>query len=138
MLATVLDPRFKLKCFASASSAAHARMLLITECEIYLKKVQSDNDDEPQAKRTKRDSRDKSSSKLWSLFDELIADSENGNEEDDFGSEADMIVEMYLEEPVVPRLERIHPLEYWQSKRAVWPCLPLYTSILCCFRAIIQ
>jgi len=72
MLATILDPRFKLKCFASASSAAHARMLLITESEIYLKKVQSDNDDEPQAKRTKRDSRDKSSSKLWSLFDELI------------------------------------------------------------------
>ncbi len=32
-LATVLDPRFKLKGFSSASSASHARMLLTTECE---------------------------------------------------------------------------------------------------------
>jgi len=34
-----------------------------------------------------------------------------------------MMVEMYLKEPVVPRLERVHPLEYWQSKKAIWPCL---------------
>ena len=39
-LAAILDPRFKLKGFMSASSAAHARMLLITECEVYLKKFQ--------------------------------------------------------------------------------------------------
>ena len=36
VLATSLDPRFKLKGFMSASSSAHARMLLITECEAYL------------------------------------------------------------------------------------------------------
>ena len=59
VLATILDPRFKLKGFMSASSAAHARMLLITECEVYLKKLQSDND-QPQAKRSRRDSREKS------------------------------------------------------------------------------
>jgi len=44
VLATILGPRFKLKGFMSASSAAHARMLLITESEIYLKKCQSDSD----------------------------------------------------------------------------------------------
>jgi len=76
VLATILDPRFKLKGFMSASSTAHARMLLITECEIYLKKCQSDSD-QPQPKRSRRDSSEKSSSALWNLFDELIADSGN-------------------------------------------------------------
>ena len=36
ILTTVLDPQFKLKGFSSASSAAHARMLIITESEAYL------------------------------------------------------------------------------------------------------
>ena len=121
VLATILDPRFKLKGFMSASSAAHARMLLITECEVYLKKLQSDND-QPQAKRSRRDSREKSSSALWSLFDELMANSANGDE-DDCGTEAEMIAEMYLKEPVISRSEHMHPLQYWQSKKAVWPCL---------------
>ena len=106
----------------SASSAAHARMLLITECEVYLKKCQSDGD-EPQPKRSRSDSREKSSSALWNLFDELIADSTNGDGEGDCGTEAEVITEMYLKEPVVSRSEHVHPLEYWQSKKAVWPCL---------------
>ena len=121
VLATILDPRFKLKGFMSASSAAHARMLLITECEVYLKKLRSDND-QPQAKRSRRDSREKSSSALWSLFDELMANSANGDE-DDCGTEAEMIAEMYLKEPVISRSEHMHPLQYWQSKKAIWPCL---------------
>ena len=40
VLATIVDPRFKLKGLMSDSSAAHARMLLITKCEVYLKKCQ--------------------------------------------------------------------------------------------------
>ena len=122
VLATILDPRFKLKVFMSASSAAHVRMLLITECEVYLKKYQSDSDD-PQPKCSRSDSREKSSSALWNLFNELIADSTNGDGEGDCGTEAEVITEMYLKEPVVSRSEHVHPLEYWQSKKAVWPCL---------------
>jgi len=106
----------------SASSAAHARMLLITECEIYLKKCQSDSD-LPQPKQSRRDSSEKSSFALWNLLDELIADSGNGDGKDDCGTEDEMIAEMYLKEPVVFRSEHIHPLEYWQSKKAIWPCL---------------
>ena len=39
VLATVLDPRFKLKVFSTASSTANARMILIKECEEYLVKL---------------------------------------------------------------------------------------------------
>ena len=39
ILATVLDPRFKLKVFYTASSAANARMVLIKEYEEYLLKL---------------------------------------------------------------------------------------------------
>ena len=94
-------------------------MLLITECE---KKCQSDSD-QPQPKRSRSDSREKPSSAIWNLFDELIADSANGDGEDDCGTEAEVMVEMYLKEPVVSHSEHVHPLEYWQSKKTVWPCL---------------
>ena len=140
VLTTISDPTFKLKGFMSTGSAAHARMLLITECEVYLKKFQLDGD-QPQPKRSRSDSREKPSSAIWNLFDELIADSANGDGEDDCGTEADVMAEMYLKEPVVSHSEHVHPLEYWLSKKTVWPCLAhltcMYTSIICCFRAIV-
>ena len=64
VLATVLDPRFKLKGFSNASNAANARMILIKECEEYLLKLSSASpDDQPQPKRSKQDK----PSTLWSL-----------------------------------------------------------------------
>ena len=55
VLATVLDPRFKLKGFSTASSEANARMILIKECEEHLSKLSSVSPhDQPQPKRSKQ------------------------------------------------------------------------------------
>ena len=49
-LATIIDPRFKLKCFSSAGNASHARMLLTTECENYLtRSTVSSPEDQPRS-----------------------------------------------------------------------------------------
>ena len=109
-LTTVLDPQFKLKGFLSASSAAHARMLLITECEVYLNSLAAQND-LPQPKRSRKEQQ--AGSTLWNLFDEMLADSENGNEGN----------KMFLKQPVLPYSKHTHPLEYWKQKNPLWPCL---------------
>ena len=76
VLATVLDPRFKLKVFSTASSTANARMMLIKECEEYLVKLSSVGPhDRPHPKRRKENE----SSTLWSLFDEMLAESEENS-----------------------------------------------------------
>ena len=126
VLATVLDPRFKLKTFSSATCSANARMLLIQECESWLSNF-SCGGSEPQPKRAKTStqSTDKqSSSTLWSLFDEMLADSTDCTEDEGQSrNTAEIMVDMYLKEPVLARSERIHPLTYWLGKKTLWPCL---------------
>ena len=120
VLATVLDPRFKLKGFSNASNAANARMILIKECEEYLLKLSSASpDDQPQPKRSKQDK----PSTLWSLFDEMMAESEGNSERHDYGNSTEIMVEMYLKEPLLSHLEHIHPMTYWKEKQPLWPCL---------------
>ena len=68
--------------FSSATYLANARMLLIQECELWLSNF-SCGGSEPQPKGAKTDTQptDKqSSSTLWSLFDEMLADSEDCSE----------------------------------------------------------
>ena len=121
VLGTILDPRFKLKGFSTASTAAHARMLLVTEYESHNSSLQQETgNDKPQLKHHRKE---KTSSALWSLFDKLTVKSENNNGSGNGGNEAEVVVEMYLKEPVLSHSEHIHPLEYWQSKNAIWPCL---------------
>ena len=124
-LAMIMDPRFKLRAFSTAGNAAHARMLLTTECEEYLSKTTPTKvpspGDQPQAKRQKVDS-DSSSSTLWNLFSEMLADTEKGNSEGlNSGHTAEMMVEMYLKEHV--QSWHTDPLQYWKQKKLVW--LPL-------------
>ena len=96
-------------------------MLLVTECESHLSSLRQETEkDTPQPKRSRRE---KPSSALWSLFDELIAESENSDGSGNCGNEAEVVVEMYLKELVLSHSEHVHPLEYWQSKKAIWPCL---------------
>ena len=119
ILATVLDPRFKLKGFSTASSAANARMILIKECEEYLLKLSSASPhDQPQPKRSKQDK-----STLWNLFDEMLAESEGVSEGYGSGNSTEIMVEMYLKEPLLSHLEHTHPLTYWKEKKPLWPCL---------------
>ena len=69
-----------------------------------------------------------------------MADSANGDGEDDCGTEAEVIAEMYLKEPGVSRSEHIHP-SIKEGRLALLSSSSLqvlvYTSIICCFRAIV-
>ena len=56
------------------------------------------------------------------------AESENNDGNGNCGNEAEVVVEMYLKEPVLSHSEHIHSLEYWQSKKAIWPSLPHLAS----------
>ena len=118
VLATV-GPRYKLKDFPLQVVQPMARMILIKECEEHLSKLSSASPhDQPQPKHGKQDK-----STLWSLFDEMLAESEGVSEEHDSGNSTEIMVEMYLKEPLLSHLEHIHPLTYWKEKKPLWPCL---------------
>ena len=91
-------------------------MLLVTECENHINNLQQEKteSDKPQPKHRRKE---KTSSASWSLFDELIAESENNNCSGNFGNEAEVVVEMYLKEILLSHSEHNHPLarelEYW-------------------------
>ena len=54
----------------------------------------------------------------------MLADSEDCSEgEGQSRNTAEIMVDMYLKEPVLARSERIHPLMYWLGKKTLWPCL---------------
>ena len=100
-------------------------MLLVTECENHINSLQQETEsDKPQPKHRRKE---KTSCALWSLFDKLIAESENNDGSGSFGNEAEVVVEMYLKETLLSHSKHIHPLarelEYWQSKKAMWPYL---------------
>ena len=84
-------------------------MLLVTECESHISSLQQETEnDKPQPKH---DRKEKTSCALWSLFDDLIAESENNNHSGHFGNEAEVVVEMYLKETSLSHSEHI-PLSY--------------------------
>ena len=95
-------------------------MILIKECEEYLVKLSSAGPhDQPHPKRRKGNK----SSTLWSLFDEMLAESEENSVGHSCENSAEIMVEMYLKEPVLSHVEHIHPLTYWKEKKPLWPCL---------------
>ena len=59
---------------------------------------------------------------LWTLFNEIMVDTEDSNSEGlTCGYTAEVMVEMYLKEPVQSR--NTNPLEYWKEKKSVWQAL---------------
>ena len=127
-LASALDPRFKLKVFSSASSASHARMLLTTQCEQILLSYTQQNQTLPKRLRTDFDSNTQaSSSTLWNIFDDMMDDPESDSN-DVRGYTAEVMVEMYLKEPIINRKCHIDPLNYWKEKKMVWNGLAIMAS----------
>lgn len=125
-MATVLDPRFKLRVFSSAGSAAHARMLLTTECEQVLLSISENEPEESPAKRSKTNS-EKPCSSLWNLFDDMIEKPSSETTSDNMlGYTAKVMVEMYLKEPIQDR--HIDPLIYWKDKQIMWKGLAILAS----------
>ena len=58
------------------------------------------------------------------FFDEMLADSTDCTEgEGQTRNTAEIIVDMYLKEPVLACSEQIYPLTYWLGKKTLWPCL---------------
>ena len=81
-------------------------MILIEECEEYLVKLSSAGPhDQPYPKHRKENK----SSTLWSLFDELLAESVENSVGHSCENSAEIMVEMYLKEPVLSYVEHIHP-----------------------------
>ena len=81
-------------------------MLVTTECE----KVISDSEKESPTKRSRTES-DKPPSSLWNFFDDMIekpSNSTTGAEDNVSGYTAEVMVEMYLKEPIQDR--HIDPL----------------------------
>lgn len=68
-------------------------MMLIKECEEYLLKLSSASlNDQPHPKCSKQDK----SSTLWSLFDEMLTESEENSEGCSCEDSAEIMVEMYI------------------------------------------
>ena len=87
-------------------------MILIKECEEHLSKLSSASPhDQPQPKCSKQVC-GVPLMKYW----QSEGISEGGNS-------TEIMVEMYLKEPLLSHLEHIHPLTYWKEKKPLWPCL---------------
>ena len=98
-LATLLDPRFKQRGFSSATSAAMAKQMLISEYESFT----SDQDLEPPASkhpRVQQDETQKSKSLLWQFCDEIM-EKKSGSEASPDSLEC--VVDTYLKELNQPR-----------------------------------
>ena len=120
-------------------------MLLVTECENHINSLQQETEsDKPQPKHRRKE---KTSSALWSLFNELIAESENNDHSGHFGNEAEVVVEMYLKETSLSHSEHI-PLSYRVRVLAIKEGhlamlgsfsiqVSWYTTLFCCLRMII-
>ena len=104
VLATVLDPRFKVRVFTSASSTAMARQMVIEEYELM-----DENDSPPSEKRRRLVddnqglSSSANSSTLWTLIDKMVDESNTDQEESESQSSAENTVDSYLREPVPSR-----------------------------------
>jgi len=125
-LATLLDPRFKQRVFSSATSAAMAKQMLISEYESFT----SEQDLEPPTSkhpRVQQDETQKSKSLLWQFCDEIM--------EEKSGTEAspdslECVVDTYLKELNQPR--KSNPLQYWKEHQQLWPVLVLLASKYLC------
>ena len=61
---------------------------------------------------------------MWSIFDKLLAENEENSEGHGYKNSAEIMVEMYLKEPVLSHIEHNHLiLMYWEEKKSLWPCL---------------
>lgn len=94
-------------------------MLLIKECEEYLS---NQDGEQPQSKchRTENLSKESSQPKstLWTIYNDMLK--MMIVEIAALATKADLIVEMYLKEPIQPRDEKSSPLEYWKVNKNAW------------------
>lgn len=118
-IATLLDPRFKLKVFSTSSSKALAKQMLIAECEELASSASASDLTETSPKRP-RVSENKDDSLLWSYCDQLM-DKQDVEEDCDATQDVSTIVDRYLEEKVEPR--NCNPLLYWKSHKDTHPLL---------------
>ena len=121
-LATALDPRFKLRVFASASASALVRQMLVEEYEQLADSEHSSNPPEKQPKvatDSTESGENASTSLLWTYFDALVKEHNSDGPASTPAVEA--VVDAYLHEPVCVR--KCSPLDYWKQKQSLWPLL---------------
>ena len=137
VLASVLDPRYKLQCFTSSSKSALAKELLLAEWEISLD-AQEAQSSPPKRQRISQQERDQS---LLCTVEDMIAEGQDSDGEASsstltpFESE----VQLYLTEPNLPLFTvspdfidpekdiktRNDPLLYWRENASRKPKLAL-------------
>lgn len=120
VLATILDPRYKHRCFSSASKASAASETLTRECQNF----HEAESDLPLPKRVKPNYSDTS---LLGTVVDMMADT---HEEEDLELQKDTFgISSYLQEPNLPiytatssssdpskvNQERNNPLQYWKN-----------------------
>ena len=113
-VATLLDPRFKLKVFSTSSSKALAKQMLIAECE---ELISTTDLTEPSSKRPRVDESNREESLLWTYCDQLM--DKPDDEESDSVEDAGTIVEKYLKEANEPC--NSNPLLYWKKHKDTCP-----------------
>lgn len=128
-VASALDPRYKLRCFSSASKAAAARQMLLEEIE-KLQPSHKHSESEPPAKRP----RVQSKSSLLACVEEMLEHSSDSENELD---SPEVITAAYLKEPNLPIYESVSnpvdpqnpnskrndPLLYWKQNEQSKPIL---------------
>ena len=118
-LSAVLDPRFKLCVFMSASASALVRQMLMEEYEQLAETDTSPVTVEQSPRAANDTSENESTSMLWNYFDELVKEQNSDGPASTPAVEA--VVDAYLHEPVCGR--KSNPLEYWKQKQSTWPVL---------------
>ena len=124
-LATILDPRFKLRVFSTAAAAALAKQMLIFEYE----SCYEDRFEDPPPTKSPRNDESQSQSKslLWKFCSEIMSE-KSDNEE--LPESMDFVIDTYLKEPNEPC--KSNPLEYWKDREHTWPILALMSTKYLC------
>ena len=117
-LATILDPRFKSKCFSSKNKTLLEQALKDKMAtEVVVTGRQSDEQEGSSVKYVK-ESEEKRKVSLWDDFDEEVENEKNAPSSK---SEVDIEFLNYLELPLIPRIN--DPLAWWKAHEQAMPRL---------------
>ena len=122
-VATALDPRYKLRVFASASASASVQQMLMEEYEQLAGTEDPPTPPEKQPRTSTEsgngENASTSRSMLWTFFNEIVK--EHNSVGPGSTPTVEAVVDACLHEPVSER--KSNPLDYWKLKQSLWPLL---------------
>ena len=142
VMATVLDPRYKTRCFSSSSKAIAARIMLVEES----KECTTSSDKPPSPKRQRLAEQSCEKVSLLGTVEGMMAENEDDVVDNEVECEHESMVLLYLKEPNLPLYtshpdpvnpekvikQRNDPLQYWKTNEHSKPILSkLARKFLC-------